>query len=264
MNAPTGYFPQLGFRYCSPGAPASTSMGVLITGGARRIGYAIARDLARTGCRVAIHYNGSEAKARALQSEIQDSGGIAATIQGDLSEAVQVETLLPRACELIGPINVLINNASLFEWDNIQSASDETWSQHMDLNLRAPLFLCQSFANNLGTGEAGVIINMLDSRVLNPKPKYLSYTLSKTALTTFTRLMARELAPRIRVNGIGPGPTLPHHNQTQEEFEQRCERLPLQRPASLSDICDAVHFFLNVQSVTGQMLALDGGDHLLS
>ena len=244
-------------------SPSPKRGGVLITGAARRIGQAIARDLAQSGWSVAIHYNGSEAGAKALQSEIREIGGTAETLHSDLSKASQVEALLPRAAEKIGPIGVLINNASLFEWDNTQTACQESWSQHMDLNLRAPLFLCQSFAKHLSGGESGVIINMLDSRVLNPKPNYLSYTLSKTALTTMTRLMAHELAPRVRVNGIGPGPTLPHHDQTQEEFERRCERLPLQRPASLSDICDAVQFFLNVQSVTGQVLALDGRDHLI-
>ena len=151
----------------------------------------------------------------------------------------------------------------MFEWDDIHSLDDRSWARHIDLNLRAPLLLCQNFVDSLPHHQGGVIINMADSRVLNPTPRHLTYTLSKTGLWTMTRTLAQALAPRVRVNAIGPGPTLPQHGQTDEQFRRRCARLPLQRPASLDEVCRTVEFLISMRSITGQLIALDGGDHLV-
>ena len=244
-------------------APAPPTAGVIVTGAAQRLGRAIAKDLAACGWRVVLHYRSSEQAAHSLREEIREAGGTAELLQADLSREAEASQLVDRARELVGPIGVLINNASVFELDDIWSATGESWARHMDLHLRAPILLCQSFVESLAADQGGAIINMLDSRVLNPKPKHLTYTLSKCGLWTLTRTLAQALAPRVRVNGIGPGPTLPVRGQTSAAFEQRCARLPLQRPATLDEICQAVRFLLVVQSITGQIIALDGGDHLV-
>ncbi len=264
MNAPT---PPETFRVVplsEPRTPTPERAGVLITGAAQRLGRAIARDLASSGWPVVIHYNNSELAAVALREEILDEGGAAQVLRADLSDDRQVGRLIPEARELVGPIGVLINNASVFEWDDIGTVDGNSWVRHMDINLRAPMMLCQSFAQALSSDDGGVIVNMLDSRVLNPRARYLTYTLSKTGLWTMTRVLAQDLAPRIRVNGIGPGPTLPWRGQSLAQFEERCRRLPLQRPASLEEVCDTVRFLLRARSLTGQIIALDGGDHLVS
>jgi NAD(P)-dependent dehydrogenase (short-subunit alcohol dehydrogenase family) len=236
---------------------------VLVTGAAHRIGRAIALSLGKAGWRIALHYNSSKIEAYELRRQIRRAGGSAEVLQADLSEARDVQALLPRAMQLVGPINVLVNNASVYEWDDLHSFSDETWSQHMNVNLRAPLVLCQAFDTHLPKCQAGVIINMLDSRVLTPSPRHLTYSLAKSALWTLTRSLAPVLAPRIRINGIGPGPTLPWRGQTDDDFAQRCEHLPLKAPASLQEICDAVDFLISTNSLTGQIISLDGGDHLV-
>ncbi len=244
-------------------SPTPEDSAVLITGGAHRIGRAIAEYLAKTGWPVALHYNVSKEPAVALCDRIRDGGGIAEAIDADLSRSESAETLIARATERVGPIGLLINNASVYEWDDMASLDHQSWARHMDLNLRTPVLLCQQFVRLLPLPMGGVIINMLDSRVLNPTPRHMTYTLSKAGLWTFTRTLAQELAPRVRVNGIGPGPTLPPKGQSIEQFHERCARLPLRRPASLDEICQAVQFFVSAPSVTGQMLALDGGDHLV-
>ncbi len=234
-----------------------------MTGAAKRLGRAIAEDLAAAGWPVVIHYNGSEDAARKVAESIAENDGRAAIVQADLSSEDDAKSLLERAHDLLGPVGILINNASVFEWDDAASATTDSFSLHMDIHLKAPLILCQKFAEFLSDQNGGIIVNVIDSRVLNPTPRHLTYALSKSGLWTLTRTLAQELAPQIRVNAIGPGPILPRKGQSVEEFRARCARLPLQRPASLSEACDAVRFLIAQRAITGQMIALDGGDHLV-
>ena len=244
-------------------APCPETAAVLITGGAQRIGAAVTEFLASSGWPVVIHYNASQDAAVALRDRIRRCKGAAEIIQGDLSQPAELRKLIAHATELAGPIGVLINNASVYEWDDATHLNEQSWALHMDTNLLAPVLLSQAFVERLPAQLGGVIINVLDSRVLNPMPRHMSYTLSKAGLWTFTQTLAQDLAPRVRVNGIGPGPTLPVKGQTMEDFRQRCERLPLKHPASMDEICQAIRFLINARSVTGQMIALDGGDHLV-
>ncbi len=263
MNAPVSLRFETGPRSGTLTDPRPDNSAVLVTGGAQRIGAAIARHLAKRGWPVVIHFNRSAQTAMALGDEIAGAGGRAELLHADLSRDGDARDLIARAEKRAGPLGVLINNASIFEWDDIETLDEASFARHMDLNLRTPLTLTQHFAEGLAPGRGGVVINMLDSRVLNPTPRHLSYTLSKTGLATATRGLAQALAPQVRVNGIGPGPTLPVVGQTPEQFEQRCQRLPLKRPAALDEICQAVDFLIQARSVTGQIVALDGGDHLL-
>jgi NAD(P)-dependent dehydrogenase (short-subunit alcohol dehydrogenase family) len=244
----------------------------LVTGAGRRIGGAIARDLAQHGWAVAIHYRGSRREAEALTREIEAAGGRAVALACDLAREAEVETLIPRAVEALGPLTCLVNNASAFEMDKIDTATRESWDRHLETNLRAPLVLSQAFARQLpesgggqaqGTGTAtGNIINMLDQRVWKLTPYFLSYTLAKSGLWTLTQTMALALAPRIRVNGIGPGPTLPSERQSAEQFHLQQAAVPLKRGPALEEIAATVRYILATPSLTGQMIALDGGEHL--
>lgn len=243
--------------------PTPQTSAVLITGAAKRLGRAIAIDLAEAGWPVVIHYNGSEDAALEVQETIESTGGKAAIVQADLTNPSDVDDLLARAETLLGPIGVLINNASVFEWDDSATATADNLALHIDVHLKSPLTLSQQFAKRLPDGAGGVIVNIIDSRVLNPKPRHLTYTLSKSGLWTMTQVMAEELAPRIRVNAIGPGPILPPAGQTEAQFRERCERLPLQRPPSLLEACQTVQFLIAQRAITGQLIALDGGDHFI-
>jgi len=234
----------------------------LVTGAARRIGAAIARDLARQGWAVAIHYRASRTEAEALAREIEAEGGRTATIACDLAREAEVETLVPRAVEALGALTCLINNASVFEMDKIDSVTRESWDRHIETNLRAPLVLSQAFARQLPEGVDGNIVNLLDQRVWKLTPYFLSYTVAKSALWTLTRTLALALAPRIRVNGIGPGPALPSERQSLEQFRHQQAAVPLQHGPELAEIAAAVRFILASPSMTGQMIALDGGEHL--
>ena len=234
----------------------------LVTGAGRRIGAAIARDLARHGWAVAIHYRASKGEAEALAGEIEAAGGRTATIACDLAREAEVETLVPRAVKALGPLTCLINNASVFEMDKIDSVTRESWDRHIETNLRAPLVLSQAFARQLPEGMDGNIVNLLDQRVWKLTPYFLSYTVAKSALWTLTRTLALALAPRIRVNGIGPGPALPSERQSLEQFRHQQAAVPLQHGPELAEIAAAVRFILASPSMTGQMIALDGGEHL--
>ncbi|MEO1191129.1 MAG: SDR family oxidoreductase [Pseudomonadota bacterium] len=242
--------------------PDSYPKGAVITGAARRIGRALAWDLAGAGYAVAVHYRSSGREAEALVQEIRAAGGRAVALGADLARESDAATLVSRAERALGPIGLLVNNASVFDYDDIATADRQSWDAHLEPNLRAPLVLTQGFVEALPPGDGGLVVNMIDARVLNPTPRYLSYTVSKVALWSLTQSLAQALAPRVRVNAIGPGPVLPPDGQTEAEFEARCERLPLRRPAALAEICAALRFLLSAKSVTGQMLALDGGDHL--
>lgn len=243
--------------------PAPQKSAVLVTGAAKRLGRAIAVDLAASGWPVAIHYNGSEDAARHVKDVIERDGGRAAIVQADLAREDDAGSLIERSESLLGPVGVLINNASVFEWDDSASATSQSLALHMDIHLKAPLILCQHFAKRLPENAGGIIVNVIDSRVLNPTSHHLTYSLSKSGMWTLTQALAEELAPRIRVNAIGPGPILPENGQTEEEFRARCARLPLQRPASLREASDCVRFLIAQRAITGQMIALDGGDHMV-
>ncbi len=232
----------------------------LVTGAARRIGRAIAEGLAADGWKVAIHYSGSDADADALVNALGRDRAVA--IAADFADPAAPALVMEKAAEALGPVGCLINNASVFERDDIASATLESWDRHMAINLRAPVFLSQAFAAQVTAPARGAIINILDERVWHLTPHFASYTLSKAGLWTFTQTAAMSLAPRIRVNGIGPGPTLPSPRQTQAQFEAVVRTIPLERATDPLEIAAAVRFILAAKAMTGQMIALDGGQHL--
>jgi NAD(P)-dependent dehydrogenase (short-subunit alcohol dehydrogenase family) len=236
---------------------ASIPRTALVTGGAKRLGALFARTLAADGFRVAVHYNESAGDARALADEI---GGVA--LQGDLAIEAEVLRLAAQARAALGPLGVVVNNASRFERDEALDATRANWDAHMETNLRAPFVLIQDLARHLPARAEGVAINLLDQRVWNLTPHFTSYTLSKAGLWTLTQTLALALAPRVRVAGIGPGPTLPSPRQTQAQFDRQVAGVPMKRGAGLDEMAAALRFILATPSFTGQMLALDGGQHL--
>ena len=235
---------------------------VLITGAALRIGRAMALDLGRRGWRVAVHYHRSRDAAEQVVEEIASSGGRAAAVSADLSDMDRTLDMLPRAAQTLGPIDCLINNASIFEEDSAETASPDSWDRHFAINVRAPFFLAQALAAHLGPDGRGCVVNMIDQRVWKPTPEFFSYSNSKAALWSVTQTLAMALAPRVRVNGIGPGPTIANSFQSPEDFAAECRSTPLGRGAETGDICDAVAYLLGADAVTGQMIAVDGGQHL--
>jgi len=241
---------------------AALPRAVLITGGAQRIGRAIALALAADGWAVAVHYRASRAPAAMLVDEIVGAGGRAVALDADLADEAAVAALVPRATAALGPLGCLVNNASAFENDTVATVDRASWDAHLEVNLRAPFVLMQSFAAQLPETAGGAIINLLDQRVWSLTPYFVSYTVSKAALWTLTQTMALALAPRIRVNGIGPGPTLPSPRQSAAQFERQCALLPLRRGTTPDEIAAAARFILASPSLTGQMIALDGGQHL--
>jgi NAD(P)-dependent dehydrogenase (short-subunit alcohol dehydrogenase family) len=234
----------------------------LVTGAAKRIGKSIALRLAENGWNVAIHYHSSAAKAEAVAAEVRLRGGKAMTIEADLSKEHEVEAVIPKVAEQLGPVTLLVNNASVFEMDKAETATRASWDKHIETNLRAPFVLSQAFARQFTADTGGNIINLLDQRVWKLTPYFVSYTIAKMGLWTLTRTLALSYAPRIRVNGIGPGPTLPSPRQTQEQFAQQSASMPLGHGATPREIARAVLFILDSPSMTGQMIALDGGEHL--
>lgn len=234
--------------------------GALVTGGAKRIGRAICIELAAAGFDVAIHHRASADEAARLADEIAALGRRAVCLSADLTDVVATHELVARAAEALGPLSVLVNNASVFADDRLETITGESWSDHFDTNLRAPVLLAQAFAAQAPDGS--VIVNILDQKVLKPDPRFFSYSLSKSALWVATRTMAQALAPRIRVNGVGPGPTLPSVHQAAGEFEAEARATPLQRAGSPEAVADAVRWLVDARQVTGQMIAVDGGQHL--
>jgi NAD(P)-dependent dehydrogenase (short-subunit alcohol dehydrogenase family) len=236
----------------------------LITGAGTRIGKAIALHMARSGWAVAVHYNSSATAAEAVAKEINtELGGTAVAVQTDLNNEAQTQTLIAAATAQLGPLTCLINSASVFENDTIETMTRESWDLHIETNLRAPLVLAQKFAAQLPGGQSGNIINLLDQRVWKLTPQFLTYTLSKTALWTLTQTLAQALGPQIRVNGIGPGPTMRNKRQSEEDFQRQVDATPLKRGATPEEIAQAVQFILSAPALTGQMIALDGGQHLI-
>jgi len=235
---------------------------VLVTGAARRLGRAIALDFANRGWRVGVHHSASAAQASELVAEIAAKGGQAAALTADLARLDALASLIAACTAALGPPICLINNAARYEWDALSSLEGDTWQAHLDVNLRAPVFLAQVFAKALPEGAEGNVINILDQKVLLPDPDYFSYTIAKSALAAATQTMAQALAPRIRVNAIAPGPVLKSQGQSQADFHQECRATLLQRPVSPDDVTAAIRFLLDTPSVTGQIIALDSGQHL--
>ena len=236
---------------------------VLVTGSAKRIGRQIALDLAGDGWDVALHCKSSMAEAEEVAGLIRGIGRRAAIVRGDLALAEVPERLIVEASKALGGLTCLINNASVFEPDEVGSISQASWSQHLDTNLRAPVFLSQAFARQLPVAAMGNIISIIDQRVWKLNPRFFSYTASKSALWTATRTLAQALAPRIRVNAIGPGPALPSARMDEEEFAKQSRLTLLGRGTSPQEISAAVKFILSQASLTGQMIVLDGGQHLV-
>ncbi len=235
---------------------------VLITGSARRIGRAIALDLALHGWRVAIHYRNSQKEAENLVEEINATGAVAHAFAADLRHANEVSQLIEQCHTTLGQPTCLINNASEFLHDSIAEMTEEVWETHLAINLKAPIFLARNLANGLPKNTQGNVINIIDQRVWKLTPEFFSYTISKSGLWTATRMLAQALAPRVRVNAIGPGPVLKSVHQTHAEFAAESRRTLLGHGPDQSEIAAAVRFILATPSLTGQMIALDGGQHL--
>jgi len=231
----------------------------LITGSARRIGAAIARALARDGYAVVLHAKDSRDEAEQLAREIKDGGGRAGVVLADLADENAVAGLVPAAAAF-GPLSLLVNNAGEFEPDDIMTLDRMRFTRTVAVNLTAPLFLTQAFAARAPDGAS--IVNVLDQRVLRPTPRFFSYTLSKNALYGATTTLAQALAPRLRVNAVAPGPTLPSPRQSEADFAAQAAALPLQRGPSPEDVAAAVVYLAGATSVTGVTIAVDGGQHL--
>lgn len=234
----------------------------LVTGAARRIGRAIALDLAADGWSVAVHHHASSPEAESLVDEIARTGGKAVALAADLADPAAPDRLLDETRAALGPIGLLINNAAVFERDEAPDVTRAGWARHMEVNLWAPFALTQGFARQLPGTADGIVVNLLDQRVWNLTPHFISYTVSKAALWTLTQTLALALAPRVRVMGIGPGPVLKSARQSPEAFAAQAAATPLARPASADEICACIRFILATPSLTGQMIALDGGQHL--
>ncbi len=247
-------------------------MRALVTGAGRRLGRSMALYLAARGYDVALHYATSRDEAEAVAKEIRDMGRKAVALRADLLIESQVEKLVATAAQgLVGPLSVLVNNASIFEHDSFETATRKSWDRHIESNLRAPFVLSQAFAAQApraALDEAGeplaraLIINMIDQRVHKLTPEHFSYTIAKMGLWAMTRTAAQALGPHVRVNGIGPGPTLQGARQSPELFAKQRQSTLLQRGANPKDITAALGYFLDSPSVTGQMIAVDGGQHL--
>ena len=246
-------------------------MTALVTGAGKRLGRAMALYLAGRGHDVAVHYASSRAEAEVVASEIRALGRRAVALQADLLVEAETAALIPAAMAALGPLTVLVNNASIFEYDQIDTATRASWDRHMESNLRAPYVLTQAFArqcppaviDDMGEPLAqGLVINMIDQRILKLTPEFSSYTIAKMGLWALTRTAAQGLAPDIRVNAIGPGPTLRGARQSADHFARQRAATVLRRGANPADITAALGFFLDSPAVTGQLLAIDGGQHL--
>jgi NAD(P)-dependent dehydrogenase (short-subunit alcohol dehydrogenase family) len=226
------------------------------------VGKAIVEDLAAHGFAVAIHCRASLAEAERLAAGIAEAGGRAVVLGADLGDFAAAERLVGRAVDVLGPLGILVNNASIFEEDGVLDFDERAFDRHFAIHVKAPAVLARSFAAALPEGAEGLIVNMIDQRVWSPTPRYFSYTLSKAALWTATRTMAMALAPRIRVNAIGPGPTMPNARQSERDFAAQIDGLLLKRGPDLSEFGRTIRYLREARSVTGQMVALDGGQHL--
>lgn len=235
----------------------------LVTGAAKRLGRAIALELAGAGWDIALHYSTSRDDAEKAATDIRARGVRCTIFSADFAVEAETETLVSRAQAELGPITALINSASLFENDDWQSVSRASWDAHMEINLRAPFLLSQHFARQLPKGAKGAIVNIVDQRVLKPTPQFISYSLSKAGLYWLTTALAQALGPDIRVNAVGPGPTLRNPRQSEADFARQRDATILKHGADPGDVASAVLYLLGADAVTGQMLAVDGGQHLI-
>jgi NAD(P)-dependent dehydrogenase (short-subunit alcohol dehydrogenase family) len=234
----------------------------LVTGGARRIGRALVCTCAEAGYDVAIHVRAVDDDAEAAAQEVRARGRKAQIFACDLRKEATTVALVGEAEAELGPVSLLVNSASVFERDSFEGMNRASWDAHLETNLRAPLILAQAFARRLPQGREGLIVNLLDQRVWRPTPEFFSYSLSKAALWDATRMLAQALAPRIRVNGIGPGPTLASIHQDAAAFEAEAKSTLLQRPVAPAQIAAALRYLIDAEAVTGQMIAVDSGQHL--
>ncbi|HEY2358928.1 MAG TPA: SDR family oxidoreductase [Phenylobacterium sp.] len=234
----------------------------LVTGGARRIGRALAAAAADAGYDVAIHVRSVDDEAEAAAAEVRAKGRKAAILACDLRKEATTVALVGEAEAELGAVTLLVNSASVFEEDAFTDMNRASWDAHMETNLRSPLVLAQVFARRLPANRDGLIVNILDQRVLNTSPEFFSYSLSKAALWDATRMLAQALAPRIRVNGIGPGPTLPSIHQDQAAFDAEARATLMRRSVSPAEIAQALRYLIDATAVTGQMIAVDAGQHL--
>ena len=241
--------------------PAKKS--VLVTGAAKRLGRAIALHLGESGWSVAVHYNNSQAEAEETVAALHQKGVHAAAINADLTLEDDTEWLIARARAAVGPLTALVNNASVFENDTIATMTRQSWDKHIEANLRAPLVLSRDFAEQLPDGTEGAIVNLLDQRLLKPTPQFLSYGVSRAGLHWLTVTLTQALGPRIRVNGVAPGPTLRNERQSEAHFKRQQESTILGRGATPDDVARAVGYLIEARAVTGQMIAVDGGQHLI-
>jgi NAD(P)-dependent dehydrogenase (short-subunit alcohol dehydrogenase family) len=235
---------------------------VLVTGGARRIGRAIAEDLARHGFGVAIHCNNSRDEGAALVDGIVGQGGRATLVVGDLTDMAVPARLVEEAEATLGPLSIVVNNASIFKDDTATDFDWEVWDRHFAIHAKAPVALARALAERLPPNAEGLVVNIVDQRVLHPNPRYFSYALSKSTLWAATRTMAQALAPRVRVNAIGPGPTFANEKQQPGDFQAQIDGLILRRGPVLEEFGATIRYLRQARSITGQMIALDGGQHL--
>lgn len=234
----------------------------LVTGGARRIGRVLAAVAAEAGYDVALHVRAVDDEAEAASGEVRGQGRKAAILACDLRKESETVALVGAAEAELGPVTLLVNCASVFERDAFSDMNRASWDLHMETNLRAPLVLSQAFARRLPADRDGLIVNILDQRVLRPAAEFFSYSLSKSALWDATRMLAQALAPRIRVNGIGPGPTLASIHQDDAAFQAEARSTLLGRPVEPREIGQALRYLIDARAVTGQMIAVDSGQHL--
>ncbi|MDC1475878.1 SDR family oxidoreductase [Pelagibacteraceae bacterium] len=235
---------------------------LLITGGATRIGKEIAIHFSKKGWNIAIHYFQSQAEAEKLKKIIEENSVKVALIKADLKNIKQVEKIIPFVKRKLGTIDCLINNASLFERDDVLSFTPKSWNDHLNINLLAPAILTKFFAKQTSKEKIFNIINIIDQRVFKLTPHFMSYTLSKSALYTFTKTMAMRLSPNIKVNGIAPGPTIKSKRQTTKHFNKQAKSTLLQKSVGLEDICDTVEFLIKNKSITGEVIPVDSGQNL--
>ena len=234
---------------------------IIITGGATRIGAAIANKLSGPGVEIVIHYNKSKLSAEKLKKKLSKNLTKVYLVRGDLSKETDLNKIVKFCKKKLKYFDCLINNASLFENDKLENFTTSSWGKHLRTNLRAPALLSKEFAKNI-RGKNNNIINIIDQRVFKLTPFFFSYTISKTGLYTMTKTSAISLAPRIRVNGIAPGPTLKNKRQSKKHFKKQYLATPLKKQVDVSEICNAVDFFIKNKSITGQVLAVDSGQNL--
>ena len=234
---------------------------IIITGGATRIGAAIAKRLAGRGVEIIIHFNKSKSNAEKLKKELSKNLTKVYLVKGNLGNETDVNKIVKFAKSKLKYFNCLINNASLFENDKLDNFTSDSWGRHLRTNLRTPALLSKEFAKNI-RGKNNNIINIIDQRVFKLTPYFFSYTISKTGLYTLTKTSAMSLAPNIRVNGIAPGPTLKNKRQTEKHFKKQYLSTPLKKQVNVQEICNAVDFLIKNRSITGQVIAVDSGQSL--